>query len=88
MDRSDSILVHVVTYEDGKEILISAYTTTCVSETLKLFLTAKEFDVPCEFSDHDSSIKEEYRLREFYIDDVWLSFGSQEHVQTIEVIVL
>lgn len=87
MDRSDSILVHVVTYEDDKEILISIYTTTCVSETLKLFLTAKEFDVPCGFSDYDISIKEEYRVQEFRIDDVWLSFGSQEHIQMIKVIV-
>lgn len=87
--RHDSILVKIITYNgQDEEVLVSSYYTTAFNETLKMFITAKEYEVECYFNEHSSVVGEEYKEFPGYtIQDVRLKLASSEDLAVIEVII-
>lgn len=87
-ERHDSILVKIIHYEeDGKEIMVSSYYTTAIKETLQMFITARDYDLPCNFNELSAVVDERFKDLEWLIEDVCLKFGSTEDIPVIEVII-
>ena len=84
--RHDAILIKIVNYEDGKETMVSSYYTTAIDQTLKMFITAKEYELDCFFNKYSDVVAEEYKNYPGYIiKDVCLSLGSGDDIPCIEV---
>jgi hypothetical protein len=85
-NRHDAILIKIVNYEDGKETMVSSYYTTAIDQTLKMFITAKEYELDCFFNEYSDVVAEEYKDYPGYIvKDVCLHLGSDDDIPFIEV---
>lgn len=86
-DRNDAILVKIITYEDDEETMVSSYYTTALDQTLKMFITARDYNLPCYFNDFSECIDKKYSSMELLIEDVRLILGSKEDMPVIEVVI-
>lgn len=88
-DRHDAILVKIITFDDdGKEHYISGYHTTAIDQTLKMFITAKDYEIDCFFNELSEVVPDEYKNFPGYkIQDVHLCLGSVQDLSIIEVVI-
>lgn len=84
-NRNDSILVKIYEAETNK--YITSYYTTAIDQTLKMFITAKDYNIDCVFNENDESVDEKYN-DVYLVDDVRLSLGSEVSIPVIEVYIL
>lgn len=87
-NRHDAILVRIMNFnEDTKEEkFVSAYYTTAMDQTLKTFITAKEYGIDCYFNEHSGVIADEFtEFPGWIVKDVILKLGSSEDLPAIEV---
>lgn len=83
----DSILVKIVTYEEEDNlVIVSSYWTTAIDQTLKMFITAKEYELECYFNEWSEVVDEKYKeFPGYIIKDVCLHLGSTDDIPYIEV---
>lgn len=87
-NRHDAILVRIVTYEGNDEKYIASYYTTALNETLKMFITAKDYGIDCYFNEYSEEVPKEYASFPGYtIQDVRLLLGTREDLAAIEVVI-
>lgn len=86
-NRNDAILVRFITFEDDKEKLIASYYTTAFEQTLKMFITARDYDIECWFNDLSAVVEDSYKQMSYMVEEVNLTMGSSEDMPTIEVII-
>lgn len=86
-ERNDAILVRFITFENDKEKFITCYHTTAINETIKMFITAKEYDLPLTFNEFSDEVAEEYQKDTFYVKDLYIGLGSKSDLPAIEVII-
>ena len=82
-DKDDAILVKIID-DDGK--IVSCYNTVAIEQTLKMFITARDYNIYCNFNDNSESVDEEYvNFPDHIIQNVKLKFGSKTDIPVIEV---
>lgn len=87
-DRNDAMLVKIMhSSDDGKETMVSSYYTTAIDQTLKMFITAKDYNIECCFNDNSSVVSDDYLSMTYIIEDIYIKFGSKEDLPVIEVYV-
>ena len=88
-DRHDAILVKIIHLEDdGSETMVSSYYTTAISETLKMFIAARDNDISCYFNEYSTEVDKKFiDYPGWLIEDVYLSLGSSDDIPVIEVII-
>lgn len=86
-DRNDAILVKIVTYKDDHEEMISSYYTTAFDQTLKMFITSRDYEIPCVFNEYSEVIEDIYQQMDYIIEDVQVGFGSRDDMPIIKVII-
>lgn len=88
-NRDDAILVKIITYdEDKKEHWVASYYTVAIDETLKMFITAKKYEIDCYFNEFSDVVDEKYKSFPGYIiQDVCLKLGTEDDMPVIEVII-
>lgn len=87
-NRHDAILVKIMYFDKDtkEEEIVSSYYTTAMDQTLKMFITAKEYEAPCYFNEFSEVIDEKFsNFPGWIIKDVYLKFGSSEDLPSIEV---
>ena len=88
-NRNDAMLVKIIHINnDGKETMVSSYYTTAIDQTLKSFITARDYDIECTFNDFSSVVDEKYKGTTHCIQDVFMGFGSREDIPVIEVVIV
>lgn len=86
-DRNDAMLVKIidVNEENGAEKLVASYYTTAINETLKMFITAKEYQIDIDFNQHSFVVDDEYTHTTYLVKDVCIRAGSSEDMPMIQV---
>ena len=82
---NDKILVKLIDVESEKSI--ASFWTTNWSEVFKMYHYMAENKVPTEISVADIDLTEEFKDNTFFIDDVFIQFGSKHGLNVIEVYV-
>ena len=86
--RHDAILVRIMHFDEDtkQEKMVSAYYTTAIDQTLKSYITAKEYELDCYFNENSEVVDEKFvDSLGWTIKDVYLKFGSSEDLPSIEV---
>lgn len=83
-----SYLVQIKTFEDDKEILISAFWIDSISEYLQSVILCKEYSIPLVVNQSDDTIKEKYHGMEFLVDSIEYQIGSKESIPCVKVYVI
>jgi len=86
-DRNDAMLVRIidVNEENGAEKLVTSYYTTAINETLKMFITAKEYQIDIDFNQYSFVVDDKYKHMTYLIKDVCIRAGSSEDMPMIQV---
>lgn len=69
----------------NEDIMLKAYWTENITETIKLFDYMKKNDIPITNTAEKNSYYPEYDDEEFYIDYIQFNFGGKEAVPCLEV---
>lgn len=87
-DRNDAILVKII-YTDSdsnKKKYVASYFTTAIDQTLKMFITARDYHISCNFNEFSDVVEDEFKnFPDYTIEQVKLSLGSVEDLPVIEV---
>lgn len=86
-DRNDAILVKIIEINEKnhKENIISTYYTTAINETLKMFITARDYDIELGFNEFSDVIDDIHKQLTYVVKDIYLNVGSREDLPTIMV---
>lgn len=68
-----------------KEIMLKAYWTENITETIKLFDYMKKNDIPITNTAEDNSYYPEYDNEEFHIESIQFNFGGREVVPCLDI---
>lgn len=84
-DRHDAILIKVLHWDedDRQEDYVCSWYTTAIDETIKMFQTMKENNIPCCFNEYDDGVTEEYRGMDYCIEDIYVQIGSKVSIPVI-----
>lgn len=83
--KHDSVLVQIRTIADNEEYIIATYYTNDFEQTLKMFITARDNDIECSFNKNSEVVDENYLQRNYYVEEVYVMFGSKEDLPAIHV---
>lgn len=83
--KHNSVLVQIITIADDKEHVIATYYTDNFEQTLKMFITARDNDIECGFNEYSEVVDENYLQRNYYVEEVYVMFGSKEDLPAIHV---
>lgn len=83
----DSILVKIMYYDEDekKEKMLSSYYTTAIDQTIRMYKTMKELDIEGYFNDCSSVVADDYKNTSYFIENIFIHFGSSEDIPVIEV---
>lgn len=86
-DRNDAILVKIIDLNDdtGVETLVSAYYTTAINETLKMFITAKDYHIDIGFNEFSEVVDKKYKQMTYLVKAVYIGAGSSDDIPVIRV---
>ena len=86
-DRNDAILVKIIELNDdnGAETFVSSYHTTAINETLKMFITARDYHIDIAFNDFSEVIDEKYKQMTYLVKAIYISVGSRDDIPVIQV---
>lgn len=84
----DYIYVRFVTYNEDKdkENFICGFKTTNYNEILKMFITAKQYDIECFFNEFSDEVPEKYLDKVFLVKDVYIRTGGDTDITSIVVV--
>jgi len=84
----DYICVRFVTYDEDKdeENFICSFKTANYNEILKMFITAKQYDIECFFNDFSDEVPEKYLDKVFLVKDVYIRTGGDTDITSIVVV--
>ena len=83
--KHNSVLVQIRTIADDKEHVIATYYTDNFEQTLKMFITARDNDIECGFNEDSEIVDEKYLQCNYYVEGVYIMFGSTEDLPTIHI---
>lgn len=87
-NRNDAILVKINHYEDDGEMTqVSSYYTTALDQTLKMFITARDYEIECWFNEHSMKVDKQYLNMSYCVEEVYIHFGSEDDIPIIEVVI-
>lgn len=91
MENEVRVIFYYDMHEDGSEpVKLCGFYTKHFGEWIRLLHYCKEYGVSFLIRDDDEKIKKEYRQYllglEPLIDDFWISYGSDNCLQCIEVL--
>ena len=87
-DRNDAILVKILRLEDdGDTKYLCSYYTTAIDQVLKMYITAKEYNIECYVNEFSESIPDELKSFGYMIKDIYLTLGSNTDINVINVVV-
>ena len=86
--RNDAIYVKILKLEDsGETKRICGYYTTAIDQVLKMYITAKEYELECWFNELSESIPDELKTFGYTINDVYLTLGNDTDINVINVVI-
>ena len=84
--KHNSVLVQIRTIADDKEHVIATYYTDNFEQTLKMFITARDNDIECSFNKYSEVVDKKYlQCDYYYVEEVYVMFGSTEDLPAIHV---
>ena len=81
----DKVMIKFMTIQDGEEVRICSFYTSCFAEWLKTLQVAKENGISFYPREDDENIDSAFSQLGYEVDDFNVSFGSDICIQTIEV---
>ena len=86
-DRNDAILVKIIDLDDDTRVqtLVSTYYTTAINETLKMFITARDYHIDIEFNELSEVVDEKYKQMTYLVKAVCIGAGSSDDIPVIRV---
>ena len=89
-DKVRVVFYYFMHENDVEPTRLCGFYTTCFGEWIKMLHLCKEYKVPFNVREDDSSICQEHiellKGLEPLVEDYWISFGSDECIQCIEVL--
>ena len=83
----NEFLIRMMTYKDNEEKMIKGFHSTNITELLKLYILAKEEDIPIDIPIEEDG-HSEYDGQEAYIEDIRITFGGSESITCLNVYVV
>lgn len=86
-ERNDAMLVKIIDLDDdtGTETLVCSYYTTAINETLKMFITAKDYHIDIAFNDFSEVVDKKYKLMTYLVKAIYIGVGSRDDIPLIRV---
>lgn len=82
--KNNEFLVRVKGYEDGREVMITAFNTDNLLEYIKIIDYMMTNDILLDIPE-DASVAEEYKNESFRIDDFSISIASHISMTCLDI---
>ena len=88
MNNTNQFLIRLKTWEKGavRPTVIKAYYTNIITEVLKLYITAKEYEIPINIP-NEGSLASKYDGGQCYVEDIVINFGNDICLMGLDIYV-
>lgn len=85
----NKFLIRMMIYKEDQEYpsVICAFHSTKITELLRLYITAKECDIPIKVDNYSSMIDSDFCDKEYYVEDIDIDFGAKDSFTTLNIYV-
>ena len=85
----NKFLIRMMIYEEDKDYpsVICGFYSTKITELLKLYITAKECEIPIKIDNYSPMVDSKFRDKEYYIEDIDIDFGTEDSFTTLNIYV-
>lgn len=86
----NKFLIRMMIYEEDKDYpsVICGFYSTKITELLKLYITAKECEIPIKVDNYSSMINSKFCDKEDYIvENIDIDFGTENSFTTLNIYV-
>lgn len=85
---NEKFLIRMMTWEENKKYptMIKAFYSEKISELLKLYLTAKDNEIPIDIPTEEKS-PSKFDGHEAYVDEIRITFGGHETITCLNIYV-